>query len=76
MAVQTTKSEITVGPALGNGIAYFLIAWINYKYEFAFDDPLMAIAMGGAIIGSVIVGARRMILWAARVIEHRSKGNA
>ena len=69
MAVQTTKTEVTIGPALGNGVAYFVLAWIGHQYGFNFDDPELAVAMGGAIVGSALLSVRRVIAWIAGLIE-------
>jgi len=43
------------GAAFGNGIAYFAIWYAGYKYDLKFDDPELALAMGGAVIASLLL---------------------
>jgi hypothetical protein len=43
------------GAAFGNGLAYFGLWWAGYKYNLSFEDPELALAMGGAVIASVLI---------------------
>lgn len=43
------------GAAFGNGIAYFGLLWAGYKYDLKFEDPELALAMGGAVIASLLM---------------------
>ena len=58
---KTFKSGGTaIGLGLGNGIAYFLI-WYGKTYEgVTFDDPLMAMAMGGAVVSGILLELKRL----------------
>jgi hypothetical protein len=56
-----TKTVATVGggAAFGNGIAYFILQWLEYKYNIKFSDPELAIAMGGAVAAGLILYVTR-----------------
>ena len=49
-----------VGLGVGNGIAYFMI-WYgeNYK-DISFDDPLLAMAMLGALVSAFMLELKRI----------------
>lgn len=57
----TFKSGGTaVGLGVGNGIAYFLI-WYGKTYKgVEFDDPLLAMAMGGALVSAFLLELKRI----------------
>jgi hypothetical protein len=40
----------TLGVSSGNAIAYFGLQWLEYKHGFKFADPVVAMAMGGALV--------------------------
>lgn len=42
----------TVGVGLGNALAYFGLQFAEYKYGWKFDDPVVAMAMAGAIVSA------------------------
>lgn len=49
-----------VGLGVGNGIAYFLIWYgANYK-DIVFADPLLAMAMGGALVSAFLLELKRI----------------
>lgn len=49
-----------VGLGVGNGIAYFLI-WYGKTYKgVEFDDPLLAMAMGGALVSAFLLELKRI----------------
>lgn len=49
-----------IGLGMGNGIAYFGIWYLkNYK-GVDFDDPLLAMAMGGAIVSGLLLELKRL----------------
>jgi len=49
-----------VGLGMGNAIAYFLI-WYGDKYkDISFDDPLLAMAMLGAIVSGLLLEFKRL----------------
>lgn len=56
------------GAAFGNGIAYFAIWYMSYKYDMKFDDPELALAMGGAVVATVILQVTRFFNWLGRGI--------
>lgn len=45
----------SVGVGLGNALAYFGLQWAEYKYGYKFTDPVVAMAMGGAIASVVLL---------------------
>ena len=49
-----------IGPALGNGLAYFAMLWIGVKYEYTFDDPELAVAMGGAVVATLLLEIKKI----------------
>jgi hypothetical protein len=57
----TFKSGGTaVGLGVGNGIAYFLI-WYGETYKsIVFDDPLLAMAMLGALVSAFLLELKRI----------------
>jgi len=49
-----------VGLGMGNAIAYFMI-WYGDKYkDITFDDPLLAMAMLGAIVSGLLLEFKRL----------------
>jgi hypothetical protein len=50
----------SIGPTLGNGIAYFLLWWLANKHGINFEDPEMALLFAGGVIGSLLLELRRM----------------
>ena len=49
-----------VGLGMGNAVAYFLI-WYGDKYkDITFDDPLLAMAMLGAIVSGLLLEFKRL----------------
>ena len=49
-----------IGLGVGNGIAYFLI-WYGKTYKgVEFDDPLLAMAMGGALVSAFLLELKRI----------------
>ena len=50
----------SVGVGLGNAIAYFGLQYAEYKYNFQFADPVVAMAMGGAIVSALLLETRRL----------------
>lgn len=42
------------GPAFGNGIAYFVLWYLGKQHGVNFEDPELALAMGGAVIASLL----------------------
>ena len=66
MAETTTQKTVkyagnTVGVGFGNAVAYFGLQWSEYKYGWKFDDPVVAMAMAGAIVSVVLLEAHRVI---------------
>jgi len=59
-----TRTETSVAPALGNGIAYFLIVYVIHK-GFAFTDETMAVAMAGAVVSSILFELKKLFHWAS-----------
>lgn len=65
-----TAATVGGGAAFGNGIAYFLIWYMGYKYDMKFDDPELALAMGGAVVATVILQVTRFFSWVGRGIVY------
>lgn len=40
----------TIGIGAGNGVAFFLLWWFETKHGIVFDDPVVAMAMGGGLL--------------------------
>lgn len=49
----------SVGVGLGNALAYFGLQFAEYKYQWRFADPVVAMAMGGAIVSVLLLELRR-----------------
>ena len=45
----------TIGIGSGNAFAYFGMKYLAVKYGVTFDDPAVAVAMGGTAIGVVFM---------------------
>lgn len=56
---KTVASSVTA-PATGNAIAYFGLWWLGRKYGYTFDDPELAMAMGGALVATLLFELRRL----------------
>jgi hypothetical protein len=56
--LKTAGSNIG-GPAFGNGIAYFLLWYGANRYGYTFEDPELALAMGGAVIATLLLYINR-----------------
>jgi short subunit dehydrogenase-like uncharacterized protein len=50
----------SVGVGLGNAIAYFGLQYAEWRYGFKFADPVVAMAMGGAIVSALLLETRRL----------------
>ena len=50
-----TATAVGGGAAFGNGIAYFALWYLGYKYKIEFGDPELALAMGGAVVASLLL---------------------
>lgn len=50
----------SVGVGLGNAIAYFGLQYAEYKYDIKFADPVVAMAMGGALVSALLLEMRRL----------------
>lgn len=50
----------SVGVGLGNALAYFALQWAEYKYNWKFADPVVAMAMGGAIMSVILLELAHM----------------
>ena len=66
-AVQTGSN--IGGPALGNGIAYFLLWYVGREYGYTFDDPELALAMGGAVVASFLLEIRKLFGFVGRIFN-------
>lgn len=58
------------GPATGNALAYFAIWYAGWKHNVKFDDGELAIAMGGALMTTLILELRRTFSWLGRMLNH------
>ena len=50
----------SVGVGLGNALAYFGLQIAEIKYGYKFADPVVAMAMGGAIVSAFLLELGRM----------------
>jgi hypothetical protein len=50
----------SVGVGLGNALAYFGLQWAEIKHGITFTDPVVAMAMGGAIVSALLLEMRRL----------------
>lgn len=41
----------TIGIGSGNAFAYFAMKYLAVKHGIVFDDPAVAVAMGGTVVG-------------------------
>jgi hypothetical protein len=56
-----TAGGNAIGIGVGNSIAYFLI-WYGERYhEIVFDDPLLAMAMGGALVSGLLLELKLLV---------------
>ena len=61
MTDKTFKTGGTaVGLGVGNGITYFIIWYATAYKGVVFADPLMAMAMGGAIVSALLLELKRI----------------
>lgn len=64
---QTQKqTRRAAGPAFGNAVAYFGIWYVGMDQ---FQDPSMAVAMGGAIVAAVLGNLGDFGGWLGRQID-------
>lgn len=45
----------TIGIGSGNAFAYFAMKYLDVKHGIVFDDPAVAVAMGGTVIGIIFM---------------------
>jgi hypothetical protein len=50
----------SVGVGLGNAIAYFGLQYAEWRHGWKFADPVVAMAMAGAIMSAVLLEAGRV----------------
>ena len=50
----------TVGVGFGNAIAYFGLQWAEYRHGYQFADPVVAMAMGGAIVSVILLELKHL----------------
>lgn len=50
----------SVGVGLGNAIAYFGLQYAEYKHGIKFADPVVAMAMGGALVSALLLEMGKM----------------
>jgi len=55
MSQHKSAGVVGSGAAFGNGIAYFGLWWAGHKYNLSFEDPELALAMGGAVTASLLM---------------------
>ena len=61
MTDKTFKTGGTaVGLGVGNGITYFIIWYVTTYKGVVFADPLMAMAMGGAVVSALLLELKRI----------------
>lgn len=50
----------TVGVGIGNAVAYFGLEYMRVKGIYTPADPVVAMAMGGAVVSVLLLELRRM----------------
>lgn len=75
MTETTTQKTVkyagnSVGVGFGNAVAYFGLKYAEWKHGIVFDDPVVAMAMAGAIVSVGILEARRVTLAVGRAIVY------
>ena len=58
--MKASAAGSSIGPTLGNGIAYFALWYASKEYGVTFEDPEMALLFAGGVIGSLLLEMRRM----------------
>lgn len=51
----TTAKGQALGLGVGNACAYFFITWLSWKHQYIFEDPAVAVAMGGTLFGVLVL---------------------
>ena len=59
--MKTSAAGSSIGPTLGNGIAYFALWYASAKHGVTFEDPEMALLFAGGIVGSLLLEFRRFL---------------
>lgn len=49
-----------VGVSVGNAFAYFGLEWARHTATYTPDDPVVAMAMGGALVSFLLLETRRV----------------
>ena len=60
----------TVGVGFGNAVAYFGLQYAEWKHGIKFADPVVAMAMAGAIVSVVLLEAHRVVNATGRGIRY------
>lgn len=50
-----TTGNVVGGAAFGNGLAYFVLWYLEFKYNIKFGDAELALAMGGAVAAGFLL---------------------
>lgn len=60
----------TVGVGAGNAVAYFALEYLRTKDLYTPDDPVVAMAMGGALVSIVFLETRRVAIQIGRGLKY------
>lgn len=60
----------TVGVSAGNAIAYFGLEWARHTATYTPDDPVVAMAMGGALVSMILLEAKIVVRHIGATIKY------
>ena len=60
----------TVGVSAGNAFAYFALEYLRHTNTYTPDDPVVAMAMGGAVVSILILETKRVVTAVGRGIVY------
>ena len=67
----TTATGQVIGVSTGNATMYFIVEWLEYKHGFTFDDPAVAVVMGGTLLSVLVMQGIPLILKVAKYVFDR-----
>lgn len=71
-AVQKTVKygSATMGVGAGNAVAYFALEYLRHTNTYSPDDPVVAMAMGGALVSIIFLETRRVGLAIGKGVKY------
>ena len=68
--VKTATGQV-IGVSTGNAAMYFIVEYIEYASEYRFDDPAVAVVMGGTLLSVVVMQGFPKALAVAKYVFDR-----